>query len=119
MTVEEKRQRNRGYSKTWKKRNPEKALFDRKNAHLKMKYGITFAEYNEMLAKQNGCCAICGKSPSGFKRKFHVDHDHATGKIRGLLCVRCNFGLGYFEENPLLLDSAKKYITDHSTVLIG
>ena len=50
-----------------------------------------------MYNNQNGCCAVCGKHQSEFKRIFDVDHDHVTGKVRGLLCRSCNTGLGYYE----------------------
>ena len=58
------------------------------NATLKAKYGIGLAEYNVMLIAQNGGCKICGNPPKS--RRLHVDHNHKTNKIRGLLCFRCN-----------------------------
>jgi hypothetical protein len=81
---------------------------------LKRKYGIDENTYNELFSLQYGRCAICGKSSSKYKRKMAVDHDHVTGKNRGLLCVKCNSGLGCFEENPLFFDSAKKYMAKYS-----
>ena len=53
--------------------------------------GVTSADYDRMLAAQGGVCAICGSPPK--TRRLHVDHDHATGKVRGLLCHRCNRAL--------------------------
>ena len=83
------------------------------NFHLKRKYGINKEEYDNLLLLQFNCCAICGKSSSSYKRKFAVDHDHLTGKVRGLLCVKCNRGLGCFDETPLLFDKAKEYLQAH------
>ena len=61
-----------------------------RNNDLKRLYGITLNDYNQMLTEQNDCCAICGTdNPGGKHGKFMVDHCHATGKVRGLLCKRC------------------------------
>lgn len=95
----------------WRAKNKQRNKEINANAYLKHTYGITLDDYNRMLDSQNGVCAICGKSPSEYKRKLHVDHDHSTGKNRGLLCVRCNYGLGYFEEDMVILENAKKYIS--------
>lgn len=59
-------------------------------------YGLTFADYTRMLTAQDGVCVIC-KGGNGSKRPLCVDHDHETGRIRGLLCIRCNSMLGWFE----------------------
>jgi hypothetical protein len=74
---------------------------------------ITVGEFNSMFEKQNGLCAICGKPPDmSVKRPtFCVDHDHETGKIRGLLCNRCNVGLGNFSDKKELLFSAIDYLS--------
>lgn len=73
------------------------------------KYGITVEDYVRMLVEQNGRCAICLSEYPG-PNAFHVDHDHATGKVRGLLCTRCNPGLGYFRDDPELLARAIEYL---------
>lgn len=74
----------------------EKILARVKIDTLKRKYGITLAEYDQMLEEQHGVCAICGGAdPSG--RRLAVDHDHETGKVRGLLCTSCNTRLGFLE----------------------
>jgi hypothetical protein len=62
-----------------------------------------------LLAQQGGVCAICGDPPEGGKA-FHIDHHHVTGEIRGLLCVRCNNGLGQFKEDPDVLKKAATYV---------
>lgn len=86
-------------------------------------YGITLEDYQSMLGRQSGCCAICGtNSPFGRldnnarkrkRRTFSVDHCHATGKVRGLLCGRCNIALGNFEDDTELLRAAIAYIERH------
>lgn len=80
-------------------------------------YGINYKDYLELLEKQNHRCAICNlileetKSNNGRENKhFNIDHDHKTGKIRGLLCTNCNRGTGMFSHNPLILFNAIKYI---------
>ena len=65
--------------------------------------------YERMLYLQNGKCAICGREDNGARR-FCVDHDHETGRIRGLLCGRCNTGLGFFEDNTEALRAALEYL---------
>jgi hypothetical protein len=69
---------------------------------LKYRYGITIEEYNKLLAEQDGTCAICGTNTPSGPGRFHVDHDHNTGKIRGLLCNRCNPKLGVIEDIQFL-----------------
>lgn len=71
-------------------------------------YGITKARYTEMVAAQAGVCAICGGPPG--ERSLAVDHDHATGQIRSLLCTRCNIGIGGFRDDPTLLRLALAYL---------
>jgi hypothetical protein len=83
---------------------------DHRSGHLKRKFGITLEEYERILEKQGGGCAIC-EDPPNERISLHVDHDHVTGEIRGLLCVRCNNGIGLFRENPDLLKRAARYVT--------
>lgn len=61
-----------------------------RNAYLVKKYGITLSDYEDKLRLQGNACALCLKSASSFKRSLHVDHNHKTGKVRGLLCFYCN-----------------------------
>lgn len=86
---------------------------------LRSRYGITFEDYQEMLAAQDGRCAICRDEPdpNGVKAtsRLHVDHCHATGRVRQLLCSRCNQGLGYFRDRPDLLEVAATYLRNHLT----
>jgi len=61
-----------------------------RDKYLQKKYGITLEIYDQKLAEQNDCCALCGKHKSSFKRSLHVDHNHKTKKVRGLVCYYCN-----------------------------
>lgn len=78
-------------------------------------YGITPEDFDAMLAAQNGRCAICGEPPDpdgkGAYSRLHIDHDHQTGVVRGLLCGRCNQGLGYFKDDPARLSAAIDYLS--------
>lgn len=65
---------------------------------LSWQYGITEEQYNAMFEQQKGCCAICGKHQSQQNIRLCIDHDHKTGRIRGLLCQKCNIGLGWLEK---------------------
>ena len=81
---------------------------------LKRLYGIELDELLEMIAKQDNQCAICGTSNWGNTQSYqmmpNIDHDHLTGKVRGLLCKKCNSGLSYFYDNPQLLLNAVQYL---------
>jgi hypothetical protein len=80
--------------------------------YLKKKYGISSIEKTKMLKDQENKCAICKTSFLGAKGT-HVDHCHETGKIRNLLCMRCNVGLGNFKDNTDLLRKAIEYLEIH------
>jgi hypothetical protein len=96
-----------------RKLHPEscRGLYERqgRSSMLKAKFGLTVADYEEMLAGQNGACKICGKTT---RKRLAVDHDHETGEVRGLLCHRCNMGLGLFDDNPLLLLRASRHVAE-------
>lgn len=79
--------------------------------HLKRKYGITIEDYNKLKTKQGCRCAVCNSHESIEKNGvFQVDHCHETGAVRGLLCVRCNFMIGYSRDNHETLRSAADYL---------
>lgn len=82
--------------------------------HYKKKYGITLDDYNAMLHAQGGVCAICGQPEMRIMRgkvaALSVDHCHTTGKVRGLLCNRCNIGLQMFKDNVELIQKASEYL---------
>lgn len=84
-------------------------------------YGISFEDYSQKAEEQDNCCAICGQRESdrdanGKVKALAVDHDHATGQIRGLLCQACNTGLGKFKDDPLVLAKAIAYLARHATI---
>lgn len=78
-------------------------------SHLR-DYGLSKAEFHSLLVKQGGACAICGGMERTSKKVLSVDHDHATGRVRGLLCHHCNVGLGHFQDDPALLTRAAVYV---------
>jgi hypothetical protein len=75
-----------------------------------LRHGLTPEIYEEMLARQGGVCAICRCSARGSDRRLHVDHDHATGRVRGLLCGPCNHAVGLFKDDPARLSRAATYL---------
>jgi len=85
----------------------------RREQKYKLTYGITVEDYEEMLKQQNYSCKICGATePGGFGGKyFAVDHDHTSGEVRGLLCQKCNQGIGLFKEDVQILLKAISYLT--------
>lgn len=80
---------------------------------LKRKYGITIEAWDNMFDQQKGCCAICGRHQSEFKKSLHTDHNHDTGVIRQLLCTVCNHSIGIIE-NLEWMEKASKYLYTHS-----
>lgn len=84
--------------------------------HLKKSYNLSLEDYRSILESQNGVCVICGKEETlklrGVTKPLHVDHNHRTGKVRGLLCNECNSGLGRFKDNIELLQSAIQYLRE-------
>lgn len=136
------REHTREYNREWVKRNPEKNRAKGKRfrevnpiayrkistrAGLRNRYGISETEFNVMFAKQNGRCPICetrlvsqldetrefkGHAPNEVAR---VDHDHETGKVRGLLCFSCNVGLGKFRDDETTLLKAVRYLRASAT----
>lgn len=127
---------NKEYRSNWYKKNSEKIISKSKKNYQKHKeyyleynrkyrlenvdknrdtvykhrYGITLEDYNRMFLDQNGCCAICEKHQSEFDKRFAVDHDHETGKVRGLLCSYCNKLLGLALDKPELLIASANYL---------
>jgi hypothetical protein len=87
------------------------------NSHLKRNFNISHDEYLSLLEEQNGKCAICGSDkPKGRYNHFAVDHDHVTGKLRGLLCSPCNIGIGHLQDSPDLLHKAALYLETHNNL---
>lgn len=83
--------------------------------HWKASHGISLNEFRIREDRQGGVCAICRLPQSGGRgERLYVDHDHATGKIRGLLCHSCNSGIGMLGDSPERIDRASKYLRDSS-----
>lgn len=79
---------------------------------LKSNYNLTLAQFNELRIKQDYRCAICGLHESDNRQgTLHVDHCHDTGKVRGLLCLQCNRGIGMLRDNAKLCTKAAEYLT--------
>jgi hypothetical protein len=99
-------------------RCPEHRAYYRRDYMLWRNYRITSEQHDEMLADQHGLCAICGQppKPEGVRAasRLHVDHDHETGRVRGLLCLNCNRGIGAFGDDANLLRLAADYLDHHA-----
>ena len=106
----------RARDRAWAHRNAEKVKIKNASVYqtsgrkhlLKKKYGMTLEQYDALLAQQKGVCAVCGDPPGA--RALHVDHCHASGLVRGLLCVGCNMALGALKEDPLRMRALEAYI---------
>lgn len=90
------------YNKIYREAKPDFVF----SWHIKGKYGVTFEQYETMLKAQNGACAIC-KLVKPYR--LHTDHDHTTGRVRGLLCAKCNSSLPWLEEYERV---AREYLSN-------
>lgn len=79
------------------------------------RFGLEYADYLQLVKKQNGLCAICGNMPTG-RFPLVVDHDHRTGKVRKLLCTDCNLALGRFQDSVEVLGKAIDYLLEHRVI---
>jgi len=102
-------ERYRRYKRTYGKLDKKKTA-DRRS-HLRNKFGLTLEDYDRMLADQDGGCAVCGDPPG--TSALHVDHCHESGRVRGLLCFRCNSAIGNLRDDPDIVASALAYLTRH------
>ena len=116
------------YNKKWRAENPTKVrqrnartiinrknmdIRVRRNAWLSWRYGICIEQYEQMLCDQEFGCAICSIKFDEDKIKPSVDHNHNTGRVRGLLCPQCNFLLGSAKEDARLMNKAIQYLDNH------
>lgn len=105
-----------GYGKKYREKNRDKLTKQMRDSRLLKNYGISDSEYNKMFDQQNGVCAICGKPETVLEPKTRnigklvVDHDHETGRVRGLLCRKCNLGLGALGDSREIVVNALKYL---------
>ena len=97
--------------KLFKRDHPTESYQKQLKHNLKYKYGITLEEYDELFYKQHGCCAICSKHQQDFAERFCVEHNHHTGKIRGLVCRTCNHLIDIYESKFYgLEDKVREYL---------
>ena len=93
----------------WYHKNRERLLKYKIDYQRKKKYNLSRQDYDTMVKNQNGVCAICHEKCTRHGR-LSVDHCHTTNRVRGLLCDRCNRGLGNFKDNIIFLNRAIKYL---------
>jgi hypothetical protein len=105
-----RRERDPDYYARWHRERRRLVPEQYRRAELKRRFGISPEEYDSILAAQGGLCAICAGTPGGRWKRFVVDHDHATGMIRALLCSRCNTALGHAQDSPTLLRRMAAYL---------
>jgi hypothetical protein len=110
------REKRNSYLREWGRKNPDK----KREQKFRNRYKINLPYYNLLATKQSNKCAICGHVPSGagIDKYLRVDHDHTTKKIRGLLCLKCNSGLGFFKDDIDLLNKAKLYLSAKNYELV-
>ena len=121
--TEKAKEKTKIRNQRWYSNNKEKSKIKSKEYHKKnpeyrikscvKKYGLSLEDFKKIFKEQNGCCKICGKHQSEFKKRLSVDHNHSTGKVRGLLCINCNRGLGSFKDNIKNLKTAVVYIINN------
>lgn len=99
-------------TKAWKAAHPESERATNRKRYLRVTYGITPEQYDDLLEAQRGRCACCGTDEPGGRRRntFHVDHDHKTGRVRGLLCHSCNIGIGALGDTLEGVERAAAYL---------
>ncbi len=110
-----RREEIRTYQRAWDAAHPGAVQHANRVQRLRRNFGLTVAEYDAMVAAQGGVCACCQKvethrNRNGEVSRLAVDHDHATGSVRALLCHSCNTGIGSFYDDPALLRAAAGYI---------
>lgn len=98
--------------KKYRAKRSEALVFSCFKSSLKALYGITYEQWLQIQEKQNNRCAICGSLPTGKgnNKRLHVDHNHETNKIRGLLCAACNLMLGQAKDSKQILQNAIDYL---------
>jgi Recombination endonuclease VII len=103
----EYRERTLARGSAWRRANRDKLSARNRDKYMKRRYGISRADYDALFERQGGVCAICRKRS---KERLCVDHCHVTGMIRGLLCRKCNFGLGSLCDDQRALVAALAYL---------
>lgn len=98
-------ERRKSYMQSYRTSNKKEAVGNHRK-HQLARYGMTEDDYEQMRLEQNGCCACCGRP----QLLLHVDHDHYTDKVRGLLCTQCNAGIGLLGDTVAALYAALRYL---------
>lgn len=100
-------------TRKWQAANPEKVRLARRKRQLREMYGITIEQFDAMLLDQGGKCASCDDALADTKHGRHIDHCHATGKVRGILCSGCNIALGHAKDDVERLKALIRYLEKH------
>lgn len=118
-----RRNKDRINAITWRHKNPDKVkIYNQRSmqsgSHLKSRYGISLIRFEEILEEQNYLCSVCYEPFNYTHRatKPHIDHDHKTGKVRGILHMRCNTMLGHAKDNPEILENGARYLRNHANI---
>ena len=99
------------YNNEWREANKEHNALQLTKARLKRKYNITIEEYEALLESQDHSCKVCGKhATENHQGKLYIDHCHTTGKVRGLLCMKCNSALGLLNDDPEIIGNLLEYL---------
>ena len=112
LSDDARKARNREYGVKYRSKHRERT---RKNArkYVYKSYGLTLASYKELVKEQDGKCALCSREPE----LLVVDHDHETGKLRGLLCNKCNIGIGFLGDDTDGLQRAIRYLEKQASAV--
>lgn len=105
------RRQGLAYHSQYRKRKPAEYAAASRRHRLRKVFGMTERDYATRLAVQGGGCAICGVLPKVGKKRFPVDHDHASGQVRGILCSSCNTAIGLFNDDTDRMRAAALYVT--------
>lgn len=113
------------YDREWRIKNPESfrksqrkynasehGIIQRRKRHLEKEFNITIEQYDALVLKQENRCAICGIHQSELAKSFDVDHNHKTGKVRGLLCNKCNQGIGLLQDSLEIIHKVESYLEE-------
>jgi|SRR6266702_2133022 len=96
------------------RKDPRPSAQVRERARTLRAYGLTEADWDRLIKRQGNRCAVCRTDrPGGRGERWHIDHDHVTGQVRGLLCGRCNSAIGLLQDDPEIIKAAARYVTKH------
>jgi hypothetical protein len=99
-------------NKKWREENKEQDALVMLKARLKRKYNLSIDEYETLIESQNNSCKVCGThAKNNLKGKLYIDHCHTTGKVRGLLCMKCNSALGLLNDDKTLIQNLLDYLS--------